>query len=147
MSLSVGHSEIYTEAIYFNPKFGCPLKRPWSRRSRDMANPTTPSAKSTSTPNPKSITDPAKPQDDTALADQPKAETTSAPVASASPSGEKSVDPSKTLLSVSLPEKLGRQLRLLGRLEGKTLSAIVQAALEAEVPKRLKAALATITDD
>ncbi|MFI5296791.1 MAG: hypothetical protein ACHREM_01725 [Polyangiales bacterium] len=115
-----------------------------------MANATTASKNTPSNTNPKTVSaadEPTKPQDDPQVGEVAKSDTTAAPVATAHASTEKAADPAKSLLSVSLPEKLGRQLRLLGRLEGKTLSAIVQAALEAEVPKRLKAALATITDD
>lgn len=53
--------------------------------------------------------------------------------------------PGMRILSVAIPEKLGRQVRLLCSVEGTSAQAIVEAALRRAVAKRLPAALEAIS--
>ncbi len=53
----------------------------------------------------------------------------------------------RTILSLTVPEKLARQIRLLARVEGVTISQLVLESVEKTVPARLKAALAAIVED
>ena len=53
----------------------------------------------------------------------------------------------RTILSLTVPEKLARQIRLLARVEGVTISQLVLESVEKTVPTRLKAALAAIVED
>jgi hypothetical protein len=52
--------------------------------------------------------------------------------------------PGMKILSVALPEKLARQVRLLCSVEGTSAQAIVEAALRRAVAKRLPGALAEL---
>lgn len=53
----------------------------------------------------------------------------------------------KTIISLSVPERLARQVRLLSKLEGKSISAIFLDAVAGEIPSRLKTALASIVEE
>jgi hypothetical protein len=53
----------------------------------------------------------------------------------------------RRILSVSLPEKLSRQLRLLCATTGQTTQAVVETALRKAVNKQLGAALEAIKSD
>ena len=53
--------------------------------------------------------------------------------------------PGRRILSVSIPERLGRQVRLLCSVEGTSAQSIVEAALRRAVAKRLPLALAAIS--
>jgi hypothetical protein len=56
--------------------------------------------------------------------------------------------PSKvTILSISLPEKLARQVRLLAKIEGITMTALLMSTAGKDVPARLKAALADMQSE
>jgi len=111
-----------------------------------MATNTTPSKSATVTSTTKPVVEPTKPADDKAESDNKAVEPAKAesPTAPAASDGGKSAE--KTIISLSVPEKLARQVRLLAKLEGKTISAIFLNAVEKDIPARLKAALATITD-
>ena len=50
----------------------------------------------------------------------------------------------RTPITVVFSEKLAKQVRLLASLNGTTLTAVVQAAVERDVPAKLKAALAEL---
>ena len=52
----------------------------------------------------------------------------------------------RTIISLSVSEKLARQIRLLAKLDGVTISNLVIASIEKEVPARLRVALAALTD-
>jgi hypothetical protein len=88
-----------------------------------------------------------KPVAETKAAVEPQAtethaiETQTAPTAS---DGGKSSE--KTIISLSVPEKLARQIRLVAKLEGVTISRLVLASVEKEIPGRLKAALAALEE-
>lgn len=101
----------------------------------------TPTSKNTSSSATKNVVEPAKAAADAKPAEPTKA---GAPVAPAASDGGKSVD--KTIISLSVPEKLARQVRLLAKLEGVTISTLFLAAVEKDIPARLKVALANITD-
>jgi hypothetical protein len=58
--------------------------------------------------------------------------------------GKSTTRPGMRILSVAIPEKLARQVRLLCSVEGTSAQAIVEAALRRAVAKRLPAALADI---
>jgi hypothetical protein len=75
--------------------------------------------------------------------------TTEAPAATASPKDTKSAkkEEARRILSVSLPEKLSRQLRLLCATTGTTTQAVVETALRRAVNKQLGAALEAIKSD
>jgi hypothetical protein len=53
----------------------------------------------------------------------------------------------KRILSVAIPDKLARQLKLLCNVEGTTAAAIVIHAVQRAVDKRLGAALESIKSD
>ena len=53
----------------------------------------------------------------------------------------------KVIISLSVPERLARQVRLLSKLEGVTISAIFLNAVSADIPARLKLALAAMIDE
>lgn len=53
----------------------------------------------------------------------------------------------KRILSVAIPDKLARQLKLLCNVEGTTAASIVIAAVQSAVNKRLSAALESIKPD
>jgi hypothetical protein len=53
----------------------------------------------------------------------------------------------KRILSVAIPDKLARQLKLLCNVEGTTASAVVISAVQRAVNKRLGAALDAIKPD
>lgn len=62
-------------------------------------------------------------------------------------SGKSSSRDGKRILSVAIPDKLARQLKLLCNVEGTTASAIVNSAVQRAVDKRLGAALEAIKSD
>jgi hypothetical protein len=68
-----------------------------------------------------------------------------APQAQAPTPAAKSSD--KTIISLSVPERLARQVRLLSKLEGKSISAIFLDAVASDIPSRLKVALASIVEE
>lgn len=72
----------------------------------------------------------------------PQAESTS----KADKSGKSNRD-GKRILSVAIPDKLARQLKLLCNVEGTTASAVVISAVQRAVNKRLGAALESIKPD
>lgn len=115
-----------------------------------MATPT-PSKSAPNNSNPKPVADPtpkvdAKNDADPQPTEPAKTESTVAPVqASDAAPTAKSAD--KTIISLSVPEKLARQVRLLSKLEGKSISAIFLDAVAGEIPSRLRVALATIVED
>jgi hypothetical protein len=53
----------------------------------------------------------------------------------------------KKPLTIMVPNRLWKQLRLLASVEGTTLSAIFLGAVEKDISVRLKNALANISDD
>lgn len=62
-------------------------------------------------------------------------------------SGKSSSRDGKRILSVAIPDKLARQLKLLCNVEGTTASAVVISAVQRAVNKRLGAALESIKPD
>jgi hypothetical protein len=62
-------------------------------------------------------------------------------------SGRSSSRDGKRILSVAIPDKLARQLKLLCNVEGTTASAVVISAVQRAVNKRLGAALEAIKPD
>jgi hypothetical protein len=62
-------------------------------------------------------------------------------------SGKSSSRDGKRILSVGIPDKLARQLKLLCNVEGVSASSIVIAAVQRAVNKRLGAALESIKPD
>jgi len=75
-----------------------------------------------------------------AIAPQPAANGTPAKPAQSGREG-------KRILSVAIPDKLARQLKLLCSVEGTTAAAIVIAAVQRAVDKRLGPALEAIKSD
>ena len=71
------------------------------------------------------------------------------PQAEASRKTEKSdkTRPGRRIVSVSIPEKLARQVKLLCNVTGTTTQALVEAALQRAVNKQLGAALEAIRPD
>jgi hypothetical protein len=53
----------------------------------------------------------------------------------------------KRILSVAIPDKLARQLKLLCNAEGTTAAAIVVAAVQRAVDKRLASAIESLKSD
>ena len=114
-------------------------------------NPTKPTNTNASTnkvAEPNKTAEPTKP---TAAPEPVKPETATVPEASpvqatAKTSKAKIVEKSKPL-TIMVPEKLGRQVRLLAATEGVTLSEIFLSAVEKTVPARLQKALAAISDE
>jgi hypothetical protein len=79
----------------------------------------------------------------TATPANPQAEAAS----KADKSGKSSSRDGKRILSVAMPDKLARQLKLLCNVEGTTASAVVIAAVQRAINKRLGAALEAIKPD
>ena len=79
----------------------------------------------------------------TAPAASPQAEAT----AKVEKPGKSSSRDGKRILSVGIPDKLARQLKLLCNVEGVSASSIVIAAVQRAVNKRLGAALESIKPD
>jgi len=75
--------------------------------------------------------------------------TAETPATTASPKSATSAkkEEARRILSVSLPEKLSRQLRLLCATTGQTTQAVVETALRKAVNKQLGAALEAIKSD
>lgn len=98
-----------------------------------------PSSKNLANPTNKSAAEPTK-----LVADAPAAE----PVTSAVPATEALITKvaDKKPLTIMVPSRLWRQLRLLASVEGSTLSAIFLTAVEKDLAERLRVALARITD-
>jgi len=71
------------------------------------------------------------------------------PAATASPKSATSAkkEEPRRILSVSLPEKLSRQLRLLCATTGITTQAVVESALRKAINKQLATAIQSITAD
>ena len=128
---------------------GRPLNPATRARSSGMATIPTNTAKSTPTTNTSKPAEPPKAVVDTKPAETQAvepAQTSEAPVAQAAPTP--AAKPSdKTIISLSVPEKLARQVRLLSKLEGQSISAIFLNAVASEIPARLKVALAAIVED
>ncbi len=59
--------------------------------------------------------------------------------------GKATTRPGKRILSVAIPEKLARQVRLLCNVEGTSAQQLVESALKRAVAKRLPDALAAIS--
>ena len=72
-----------------------------------------------------------------------------APTATTSPKDGKSSkkEEARRIISVSVPEKLARQLRLLCATTGTTTQAVVETALRKAINKQLGAALEAIKSD
>jgi hypothetical protein len=98
-------------------------------------------------PNDVTTSEPSKPVEVSTKTTDTK--TTEAPAATASPKDTKSAkkEEARRILSVSLPEKLSRQLRLLCATTGTTTQAVVETALRRAVNKQLGAALEAIKSD
>ncbi len=80
----------------------------------------------------------------------PEPVTTAAPVET--PKTEAAVDTSEktkgtTVVSLVFSNQIAKKLRLIARIEGVSMSKIVVASIEREIPARLKAALASLSDD
>ena len=69
------------------------------------------------------------------------------PEASGKPakSGKTTTRPGMKILSVAIPDKLARQVRLLCTVEGTSAQALVESALRRAVAKRLSTALESIS--
>jgi hypothetical protein len=85
-----------------------------------------------------------KPVAETKAAVEPQATETHA--AQAAPA-ETPAASDKTILSLSVSEKFARNVRMLAKLTGKSMSALVLAIVEPEVKAQLKVALANLRDD
>jgi hypothetical protein len=90
-----------------------------------------------STKNPEPATTPAPVS---AVAPQPAANTVAPKPAQSSRDG-------KRILSVAIPDKLARQLKLLCNAEGTTAAAIVVTAVQRAVDKRLVSAIESLKSD
>jgi hypothetical protein len=53
----------------------------------------------------------------------------------------------RTAVTIMVPERLGRQIRLLASLQNVTISSIFLSAVAREVPEKLRAALAEVEGD
>jgi hypothetical protein len=69
-----------------------------------------------------------------------------APQAQVAPS-QATASTEKVIISLSVSPRLAKQVRLLSKLEGRSISSIFIDRVAAEIPGRLKAALAEITED
>ncbi len=112
-----------------------------------MATNPTPTAKSPVNTNSSKSVEPPK-ASDTKPADTQPVEPVQADAPAAQAAPTPAAKPSdKTIISLSVPEKLARQVRLLSKLEGKSISAIFLDAVAGEIPSRLKTALASIVEE
>jgi hypothetical protein len=75
------------------------------------------------------------------------AESPQATAASKPPKANKGGREGKRILSVAIPDKLARQLKLLCNVEGTTAASVVIHAVQRAVDKRLGAALDAIKPD
>lgn len=78
--------------------------------------------------------------DAVSAAEHPQAEASGKPAKS----GKATTRPGMRILSVAIPEKLARQVRLLCSVEGTSAQSLVEAALKRAVAKRLPNALAEL---
>jgi hypothetical protein len=123
-----------------SPTAPTPSKSPQNTNSKAAAEPTKPPAEQT-TKAPEAPVAMA-PLVDTRPTEAPAADAQAAVVTEAAGRPD-----SRTILSLTVPEKLARQIRLLARVEGVTISQLVLESVEKTVPARLKAALAAIVED
>jgi hypothetical protein len=90
---------------------------------------------------------PKTPEPQTAAAPAPAANQQAEGSGKTEKSGKPSSRDGKRILSVGIPDKLARQLKLLCNVEGVSASSIVIAAVQRAVNKRLGAALESIKPD
>ena len=118
-----------------------------------MATPTTNTAKSTATTNNSKQAEPAKAPEPQKAESAPQAvepvQTSEAPAAPTQAEAPKSNDKGgeKVIISLSVSPKLAKQVRLLSKLEGRSITSIFVDAVAAEIPGRLRIALASIVED
>jgi hypothetical protein len=129
-----------------------PSKSPSNQNNKPAEKPTE-AAKPVADTSPKAVAEPIAPVQDTKpvaatdtasvvveqIVEPVKAEVAQTPSNGAKPD-------TRTIISLSVSEKLARQIRLLAKLDGVTISNLVIASIEKEVPARLRVALAALTD-
>lgn len=98
-------------------------------------------------PKPNKPETPKTPETQAAGPAAPPASLQAEAVSKADKSGKSSSRDGKRILSVAIPDKLARQLKLLCNVEGTTASAVVISAVQRAVNKRLGAALESIKPD
>ena len=61
--------------------------------------------------------------------------------------GNKNAPEGQSILSLCVSDKLARQLKLLAKVEDKTLSALIIEAVEKDLPARLRAAISVLQSE